>query len=129
MVKGLGITAMFREFHANCKPRDGDDPGSASASASVPIPLTNFAEIERRMKESDSLAKYKPINYTGSLRNYVQEVYEKMDNGFEVNQEVIRKINADELIIPNDSVFESPELRKFDRRILGNNIPPFMSKA
>jgi len=54
--------------------------------------LTKSSEIERKTKEKGALQKMQPTNFQGSLRQFIQEVDEKLENGFEFDHEAISKI-------------------------------------
>ena len=83
MLKNLKTNHLYKDFLSQLRKTD---------TGEFKLNLTKSSEIERKTKEKGALQKIQPTNFQGSLRQFVQEVNEKLENGFEFDNDAINKI-------------------------------------
>ena len=91
-------------------------------SGETKINLNQFTEIERKIVESNALAKFRPVNYEGSMHAFLCDAMQMMDNGYELDHDVIQKLQTDQIFIKGESIFDHPLFERIKDKILGDRI-------
>ena len=59
-----------------------------------------------------------PLSYQGSLASFISGVNDQFDNGFEIDEEMVKKIIEDQVIVRGDSLFDKKVFANIKKEII-----------